>query len=98
MQFRMSERCRRPTRPHARGPYLQLPHDYRFHVDNLSSAHVYLRLPEGGSMEDIPEETMTDCAQLVKQNSIMGGWEADSCWWLTCRHSHESAAGGAAPL
>ncbi|KAG1670200.1 hypothetical protein FOA52_014976 [Chlamydomonas sp. UWO 241] len=49
-----------------------LPVDVWFHVDNLSSAHVYLRLPEGCSMEDIPEETLTDCAQLVKQNSIMG--------------------------
>lgn len=25
-----------------------LPHDIWFHVDALSSAHVYLRLPEGG--------------------------------------------------
>lgn len=25
-----------------------LPHDVWFHVDNLSSAHVYLRLPQGG--------------------------------------------------
>lgn len=44
----------------------------RFHVDDMSSAHVYLRLPEGTTMDDIPEETLEDCAQLVKQNSIQG--------------------------
>ncbi|GFH10510.1 NFACT-R_1 domain-containing protein, partial [Haematococcus lacustris] len=44
----------------------------RFHVDDLSSAHVYLRLPEGVGIEDIPEDTLEDCAQLVKQNSIQG--------------------------
>lgn len=41
-------------------------------MDNLSSAHVYLRLPEGGSITGIPEETLEDCAQLVKANSIQG--------------------------
>ena len=49
-----------------------LPVDVWFHVDGLSSAHVYLRLPEGCRMEDIPAETLEDCAQLVKQNSIQG--------------------------
>lgn len=49
-----------------------LPHDVWFHVDNLSSAHVYLRLPEGATVEDIPAETLEDCAQLVKANSIQG--------------------------
>ena len=44
----------------------------RFHVDDLSSAHVYLRLPKGHSMKDIPAETLEDCAQLVKANSIQG--------------------------
>lgn len=48
------------------------PVDVWFHVDNLSSAHVYLRLPDGVSIDDIPEDTLEDCAQLVKQNSIMG--------------------------
>lgn len=43
-----------------------------FHVDNLSSAHVYLRLPSGATVEDIPPETLEDCAQLVKANSIQG--------------------------
>eukprot|EP00197_Chlamydomonas_leiostraca_P002247 CAMPEP_0202858634 /NCGR_PEP_ID=MMETSP1391-20130828/1078_1 /ASSEMBLY_ACC=CAM_ASM_000867 /TAXON_ID=1034604 /ORGANISM="Chlamydomonas leiostraca, Strain SAG 11-49" /LENGTH=199 /DNA_ID=CAMNT_0049537567 /DNA_START=113 /DNA_END=712 /DNA_ORIENTATION=+ len=49
-----------------------LPCDLWFHVDDLSSAHVYLRLPEGATMDDIPEDTLEDCAQLVKQNSIQG--------------------------
>lgn len=44
----------------------------RFHVDDLSSAHVYLRLPEGKTIDDIPEDTLEDCCQLVKQNSIQG--------------------------
>ncbi|KAF7312526.1 NFACT-R-1 domain-containing protein [Mycena indigotica] len=48
--------------------------DIWFHVDKLSSAHVYLRLPEDGSMswEAIPMPLLTDCAQLVKANSIEG--------------------------
>ena len=49
-----------------------LPVDVWFHVDGLSSAHVYLRLPDGCKMEDIPADTLEDCAQLVKQNSIQG--------------------------
>jgi hypothetical protein len=39
----------------------------------MSSAHVYLRLPEGAGIDDIPADTLEDCAQLVKQNSIQGG-------------------------
>jgi len=46
--------------------------DVWFHVDGLSSAHVYLRLPEGLDMEEIPADVLEDCAQLVKQNSIQG--------------------------
>lgn len=49
-----------------------LPTDVWFHVDDLSSAHVYLRLPEGTTMDDIPDYTLEDCCQLVKQNSIQG--------------------------
>ena len=49
------------------------PQDIWFHVDKLSSAHVYLRLPESiSSWEDIPEPLLIDCAQLVKANSIEG--------------------------
>jgi len=49
-----------------------LPHDVWFHVSDLSSAHVYLRLPKGKNMDDIDEDTLEECAQLVKANSIMG--------------------------
>ena len=49
-----------------------LPIDIWFHVEELSSAHVYLRLPEGGSVDDIPKEVLLECAQLVKDNSRDG--------------------------
>lgn len=49
-----------------------LPTDVWFHVDNLSSAHVYLRLKEGQTIDDIPEDVLQDLAQLVKANSITG--------------------------
>ncbi|TFK48790.1 cytoplasmic protein [Heliocybe sulcata] len=48
------------------------PQDVWFHVDKLSSAHVYLRMPEGMQWEKIPEPLLVDCAQLVKANSIEG--------------------------
>lgn len=48
------------------------PEDIWFHVDKMSSAHVYLRLPKGQSMDDIPEGVLEDCVQLVKANSIQG--------------------------
>lgn len=42
-------------------------------MDDLSSAHVYLRLPDGKDWkQDIPADTLEDCAQLVKANSIQG--------------------------
>ncbi|ROT38234.1 DUF814-domain-containing protein [Sodiomyces alkalinus F11] len=43
-----------------------------FHVDKLSSAHIYLRLPEGGTWDAIPEPLLVDLAQLTKANSIEG--------------------------
>jgi hypothetical protein len=55
--------------------------DVWFHVDKLSSAHVYLRLykdctsltPDGKqAWECIPEDLLVDCAQLTKANSIEG--------------------------
>jgi hypothetical protein len=46
--------------------------DVWFHVDKLSSAHVYLRLKDGETIESIPEDVLEDCAQLVKHNSIEG--------------------------
>ncbi|KAF6723208.1 Coiled-coil domain-containing protein 25 [Oryzias melastigma] len=48
------------------------PEDVWFHVDKLSSAHVYLRMPKGRTIDDIPAEVLVDCAQLVKNNSIQG--------------------------
>ncbi|CDQ63375.1 unnamed protein product [Oncorhynchus mykiss] len=48
------------------------PEDIWFHVDKLSSAHVYLRMPKGLTIEDIPKEVLIDCVQLVKNNSIQG--------------------------
>ncbi|EIM78979.1 cytoplasmic protein [Stereum hirsutum FP-91666 SS1] len=49
------------------------PQDVWFHVDKLSSAHVYVRLPESiPSWEAIPEPLLNECAQLVKANSIEG--------------------------
>jgi hypothetical protein len=44
----------------------------QFHVDNLSSAHVYLRMPEGDSWDNIPQDLLVDCSQLTKANSIEG--------------------------
>jgi len=48
------------------------PEDVWFHVDKLSSAHVYLRMKEGQSIDDLPLSVVMDCAQLVKANSIQG--------------------------
>lgn len=48
------------------------PEDVWFHVDDLSSAHVYLRMKPGMNLEDIPEDALLDCATLVKANSIAG--------------------------
>lgn len=48
------------------------PEDVWFHVSKLSSAHVYLRLPEGESIDNIPSTLIDDCCQLVKANSIQG--------------------------
>eukprot|EP00850_Spirogloea_muscicola_P021895 SM000266S09840 [mRNA] locus=s266:145775:147373:- [translate_table: standard] len=49
-----------------------LPEDVWFHVDKLSSAHVYLRLNKGQTIDAISDEMLEDCAQLVKANSIQG--------------------------
>jgi hypothetical protein len=46
--------------------------DVWFHVDGLSSAHVYLRLPEGISIDTIPREQLDECFQIVKDNSKEG--------------------------
>ncbi|KAK9484430.1 hypothetical protein V1527DRAFT_470095 [Lipomyces starkeyi] len=46
--------------------------DVWFHVDNLSSAHVYLRLEPGETWDTLPADVLEDCAQLTKANSIEG--------------------------
>ena len=48
------------------------PADVWFHVDDMSSAHVYLRLPKGTDWTDISEDALEECCQLVKANSIKG--------------------------
>ncbi|KAG8487418.1 hypothetical protein CXB51_020992 [Gossypium anomalum] len=48
------------------------PEDIWFHVDKMSSAHVYVRLHKGQTIDDINEGLLEDCAQLVKANSIQG--------------------------
>lgn len=49
-----------------------LDHDVWFHVDKMSSAHVYLRMKPGETIDDITDAELEDCAQLVKANSIVG--------------------------
>ena len=34
------------------------PEDVWFHVEDLSSAHVYIRMPKGMSWEDLPEDVI----------------------------------------
>lgn len=50
------------------------PEDVWFHVDDLSSAHVYLRMmgPDMTTLDDIPPQLLLECASLVKANSIVG--------------------------
>ncbi|MCL7039278.1 hypothetical protein MKW94_003598 [Papaver nudicaule] len=48
------------------------PEDIWFHVDKMSSAHVYVRMKRGQTIDDISEGLLEDCAQLVKANSIQG--------------------------
>lgn len=49
-----------------------LPEDVWFHVDNLSSAHVYLRMAPGMTLDNISDDLILDCSALVKANSIEG--------------------------
>ncbi|CAN0826280.1 Coiled-coil domain-containing protein 25 [Linum grandiflorum] len=48
------------------------PEDIWFHVDKMSSAHVYVRLHKGQTLDNMSEGLLEDCAQLVKANSIQG--------------------------
>ncbi|KAF4511638.1 hypothetical protein G6O67_003417 [Ophiocordyceps sinensis] len=45
---------------------------FAFHVDKLSSAHIYLRMQDGQSWDALPEALVADLAQLTKANSIEG--------------------------
>ncbi|KAL8854726.1 MAG: hypothetical protein Q9221_000508 [Calogaya cf. arnoldii] len=52
----------------------------QFHADNLSSAHVYLRLKSGQEWDNLPVALVEDCAQLTKANSIEGLiWRYNDC-------------------
>ncbi|CAI7580427.1 unnamed protein product [Penicillium viridicatum] len=53
-------------------PIALIPIHLQFHVDNLSSAHVYVRLREGETWDNIAQPLLEDCAQLTKANSIEG--------------------------
>lgn len=46
-----------------------LDDDVWFHVDNLSSAHVYLRLELGESFDSIPEQFITGMLPLTPTNA-----------------------------
>jgi hypothetical protein len=54
------------------------PGDIWFHVDALSSAHVYFRITTdaapvtGIPIDDLPEDSVYDMMQIVKHNSISG--------------------------
>eukprot|EP00744_Colponema_vietnamica_P012173 GILI01017089.1.p1 GENE.GILI01017089.1~~GILI01017089.1.p1 ORF type:complete len:216 (-),score=58.62 GILI01017089.1:66-683(-) len=48
------------------------PEDFWFHVDNHSSAHVYVRLPKGKTIADLTDAMVEECCQLTKANSIEG--------------------------
>ena len=64
-----------------------LPEDVWFHVDDLSSAHVYLRMKPGMTLDDISEDLLLDCSALVKANSIQG------CK-VSCTETSETTAHG----
>ena len=57
------------TEPIQNTKYLYL---LQFHVDKLSSAHIYLRMEQGQTWDTLPKELLDDLAQLTKANSIEG--------------------------
>eukprot|EP00934_Nitzschia_sp_Nitz4_P007647 Nitzschia sp. Nitz4//scaffold1_size375055//179875//181515//NITZ4_000272-RA/size375055-processed-gene-0.360-mRNA-1//1//CDS//3329541033//7637//frame0 len=68
------------------------PGDIWFHVEGLSSAHVYFRLKNvswGDSipLDDLPEDSVYDMMQIVKHNSISGSKLA-SCKVVWTPHSN----------
>ncbi|RKP15157.1 coiled-coil domain-containing protein 25 [Piptocephalis cylindrospora] len=68
-----------------------------FHVDKLSSAHVYLRLSEDQTWDNIPEALVQDMAQLTKANSIEGSKKNNICIiytpWSNLRKTGDMAVG-----
>jgi hypothetical protein len=48
------------------------PEDAWFHVDSYSSAHYYLRLKTGETLDDIPDTVLEDIAQMTKESSKDG--------------------------
>jgi hypothetical protein len=55
------------------------PEDIWFHVDDLSSAHVYLRLKDEETVEGFSDKAKEECCQLVKENSIEGERVCECC-------------------
>ncbi|XP_004349419.2 hypothetical protein CAOG_02669 [Capsaspora owczarzaki ATCC 30864] len=73
------------------------PEDIWFHVDKLSSAHVYVRMAPGQSMDDISDALVQDCAQLTKANSIEG-CKLNDVWivytpWANLKKTGDMAVG-----
>ena len=69
----------------------------RFHVDKLSSAHVYLRLRPGQTIDEVDDSIIMECAQLVKANSIEGCKLASTdvvyCMWSNLHKTADMVAG-----
>jgi len=68
------------------------PGDIWFHVDGLSSAHVYFRLKNTETvssipMDDLPPDSVYDMMQICKHNSISGSKLA-SCKMVWTPHSN----------
>lgn len=53
-------------------PNWLLSNNPRFHVDDLPSAHIYVRLKKDQTIDDIPADVLEDCFQLTKENSKEG--------------------------
>jgi predicted ribosome quality control (RQC) complex YloA/Tae2 family protein len=45
------------------------PNDLWFHLENVSSCHVILSLPEGKTRKDISKQTIIHCAMECKKRS-----------------------------
>jgi len=68
------------------------PGDIWFHVDGLSSAHVYFRLKNVSEVdsvppEDLPSDSVSDMMQICKHNSI-AGCKLASCKMVYTPHSN----------